>query len=192
MGVQVPRAWSVDPIAASSPVALVAGSCHRDRVTDLPPLGSLPPPTPRMITIAQPGEVGHRPAGWWVLIAGGAALVLGAFLPWLEATTILGTITRSGVSYGTDALVTAGIGAGLAALGIAIATGVQIPRWLRWLAIALAAVASCILAYDYTQVRDRADSVASDVAQASVGAGLWLSLAGAAIGIVGAVLSRRP
>ena len=145
-----------------------------------------------MITIAQPGEVGHRPAGWWVLIAGGAALVLGAFLPWLEATTILGTITRSGVSYGTDALVTAGIGAGLAALGIAIATGVQIPRWLRWLAIALAAVALCILAYDYTQVRDRADSVASDVAQASVGAGLWLSLAGAAIGIVGAVLSRRP
>jgi hypothetical protein len=33
--------------------------------------------------------------------------------------------------------------------------------------------------------------VVSDVAQASVGLGLWLSLAGAVIGIVGGVLSRR-
>ena len=131
------------------------------------------------------------PTGAWVLVASGATLLVGAFLPWLEATTIFGNITRSGVSYGPDALVTAGIGAALGVLGILLVTGQTIARWIRMLAIVAAAGALVILVYDYGQLKDRADSVVSDVAQASVGLGLWLSLAGALTGIVGGLLCRR-
>jgi hypothetical protein len=127
-----------------------------------------------------------------VLLVAGSALVLGAFLPWLEATTILGTISRSGVSYGSDALVTAGIGVGLAAIGGALLAGRAVPTWLRIVAIVAAIIAGLILAYDYSQVQERVDSVdESDVASAAVGFGLWLSVGGAAAGIVGAILSRR-
>jgi hypothetical protein len=130
-----------------------------------------------------------------VLLVAGSALVLGAFLPWLEATTILGTISRSGVSYGSDALVTAGIGVGLAAIGGALLAGRAVPTWLRIVAIVAivaAIIAGLILSYDYSQVQERVDSVdESDVASAAVGFGLWLSVGGAAAGIVGAILSRR-
>jgi hypothetical protein len=131
------------------------------------------------------------PTGAWILIASGAALLVGAFLPWLEATTIFGNITRSGVSYGPDALVTAGIGTALGVLGILLVTGQTIPRWIRMLAIVAAAAALAIVVYDYGRLENRANSVVSDVAQASVGIGLWLSLAGAIIGIVGGWLSRQ-
>ena len=131
------------------------------------------------------------PTGAWILIASGATLLVGALLPWLEATTIFGSITRSGVAYGPDALVTAGIGAALGVVGVLVVTGRTIPRWIRMLAIVAAAGALAILAYDYGQLKDRADTVVSDVAQASVGVGLWLSLAGAVTGIVGGWLSRR-
>ena len=98
---------------------------------------------------------------------------------------------RSGVSYGPDALMTAGIGAALGVLGILLVTGRTIPRWIRILAIVAAAGALAILVYDYERLKDRADSLVSDVAQASVGMGLWLSLAGAVTGIIGGWLSRR-
>ena len=131
------------------------------------------------------------PTGAWILIASGATLLVGAVLPWLEATTIFGNITRSGVSYGPDALMTAGIGAALGVLGILLVTGHTIPRSIRMLAIVAAAAALIIVVYDYGQLKDRADSVVSDVAQASVGIGLWVSLAGAVTGIIGGWLSRR-
>ena len=131
------------------------------------------------------------PTGAWILIASGATLLVGAFLPWLEATTIFGSITRSGVSYGPDALMTAGIGAALGVLGILLVTGHTIPRWIPMLAIVAAAAALTLLVYDYERLKDRADSLVSDVAQASVGMGLWLSLVGAITGIVGGWLSRR-
>ena len=131
------------------------------------------------------------PTGAWILIASGATLLVGAVLPWLEATTIFGNITRSGVSYGPDALMTAGIGTALATLGILQVTGRTIPRSIRMLAIVAAAAALIIVVYDYGQLKDRADSVVSDVAQASVGIGLWVSLAGAVTGIIGGWLSRR-
>ena len=124
-------------------------------------------------------------------MAWGATLLVGAVLPWLEATTIFGNITRSGVSYGPDALMTAGIGAALGVLGILLVTGHTIPRSIRMLAIVAAAAALIIVVYDYGQLKDRADSVVSDVAQASVGIGLWVSLAGAVTGIIGGWLSRR-
>ena len=130
------------------------------------------------------------PTGAWILIASGATLLVGALLPWLEATTIFGHVTRSGVSYGPDALLTAGIGTALGALGILLVTGQTIPRWIRMLAIAAAAGAFAVVVYDYRRLKDRADSVVSDVAQASVGVGLWVSLAGAVTAIVGGWLSR--
>jgi hypothetical protein len=127
-----------------------------------------------------------------MLMVAGSALLLGAFLPWLEATTIFGTINRSGVSYGSDALVTAGIGVGLAAIGGAQFFGRVVPMWLRIVTIVAAIIAGLILAYDYTQIQDRVESVSdSDAAAAAVGFGLWLSIGGAAAGIIGAILSRR-
>jgi hypothetical protein len=130
------------------------------------------------------------PTGAWILIASGATLLGGAFLPWREATTIFGTITRSGVSSGPDALITAGIGTALGVLGILLVTGQTIPRWIRTLAVVAAAGALAIVVYDCRQLTDRANSVASDVAQASVRIGLWVSLAGAVTGIIGGWLSR--
>ena len=131
------------------------------------------------------------PTGAWILIASGATLLVGAVLPWLEATTIFGNITRSGVSYGPDALMTAGIGAALCVVGIFLVTGHTIPRSIQMLAIVAAAAALAIVVYDFERLKDRADSVVSDVAQASVGIGLWVSLAGAVTGIIGGWLSRR-
>ena len=112
-------------------------------------------------------------------------------MPTRQRRTVFGNITRSGVSYGSDALVTAGIGAALGVVGILLVTARTIPRWIRMLAIVAAAGALAILVYDYGQLEDRADGLVSDVARASVGVGLWLSLAGAVIGIVGGWLSRR-
>jgi hypothetical protein len=136
-------------------------------VTDFSPLAPLPPPVPAPMISAPTKDA--RPTGAWVLIASGAALVVGAFLPWLEATTIFGTITRTGVSYGSDALATAGLGVALGVFGILLATGKSTPGWAWILSIVGAAVALAILVYDYGQLKDRADSVSSDVAQASVG-----------------------
>lgn len=88
------------------------------------------------------------PTGAWILIASGATFLVGAVLPWLEATTIFGNITRSGVSYGTDAVMTAGIGTALGVLGVLLITGHTIPRWIRMLAIAAAAAALTIVVYE--------------------------------------------
>jgi hypothetical protein len=86
---------------------------------------------------------------------------------------------------------TAGIDTALGVLGVLLVTGQTTPRWIRIRAIVAAAGALAILVYDYRLLKDRPDSVVSDVAQASVGVGLWLSLAGALTGIVGGWLSRH-
>ena len=137
------------------------------------------PPTPKTKT----------PPGVWIAFGSCAALIIGAFLPWVTASTAFG----GGVSVnGID-----GDGKITAALGAAAAVILLVGLGSRALhacigAAVLGAIAAVAAFVDYNDAQDRVRTAnaTSNLVHASVGVGLWLTLAGAVALVVGALHTR--
>ncbi len=124
-----------------------------------------------------------------LVLGGAAALILGAFLPWVKAEAGVFSATKNGIDG--DGVITLVL-AGALALAFLIARSEKTGAWL---VITFAALATAVAAYDTIDVARKADELTSQAsflhADASVGIGLWLSLAGAIAALVGGVLAIR-
>jgi hypothetical protein len=145
---------------------------------------------------AQPPTAEARPgvnvAAVVALIA--AALVAaGSFLPWITATAaFVGTITRSGLDGGGDGVVTLVAAVVIAIGGLLLATRPGSPSLGRLATFAGGVLAGLILAADYSNISERVRSISSDVATASVGAGLYVIGLGAVLAVVAAIAAKDP
>jgi hypothetical protein len=104
-------------------------------------------------------------------------MFVGSFLPWVTVSTILGTLSRSGVDGNGDGILSAGLGIAAAGFGVAL-----LSRQKRWLSVALAIVGvlgALLVYYEVTDIQGRLGDLES--ALAAVGIGLWMVGAGAVV-----------
>lgn len=112
--------------------------------------------------------------GSWIAAGGAAAVIIGAFLPWARVLFA----SASGVDGG-DGWITAIAGAIAGAVAVSVGTHNLGPRWH-----AVSFVAAVIVAL--VAFADVVDIGTTD--GATVGAGLWLTMAGATALAIGAGL----
>lgn len=131
----------------------------------------------------------RTPAITMLLVAAGL-LVIGAFLPWATVSAAgFGSVSVSGTE-GSDGYITIICGAYIGFIawqkmqGKAVAKGMMIGLYIA-VGLALA-----IGAMNFSSIDDAAGAAALGV-NASVGIGLWLTIAAAIVGIVGAVTMRK-
>ena len=173
----------------------------------VPPIGAAPspfgapapPPPPTYATpgYATPGfPVGGVPAskpprpavrvGALLLSAGGALMIVGSFLNWytIYGMKVTGFSKSEDGSY-NDGPVFLVIGLVLLAFGIAQLAARKVLA-VGILAIIVALLGIWAVLVDIGDVRDFVD-LANDSAIVSAGAGLWIILAGALVGLAGAI-----
>lgn len=120
-----------------------------------------------------------------LMLAGGLGAMLGAVLPWAEATTVFGTVTVAGTVG--DGKITGGAGIITAAIALATLLGMTtMPSY--WLMVAMGGTITAVGGYDLAN-GPAAGSTSTVII--TVGVGLYLTvLAGIAV-VVGASLGRR-
>jgi hypothetical protein len=138
-------------------------------------------------------RVGRSKANFW-LFAGAAAIVVGAFLPWVTLTApLVGTVTRSGIEWSSDAGVNAAIGACAFAMGVRAAGGLRI--WGRIVVVVMAAAVMAATTFHLSDISERVNKVSAqtNLAVASVGFGIWVTIGGVCALILGAAsVPKRP
>ncbi len=126
--------------------------------------------------------------GRHVLFLAAAGLIAGALLPWVKITSLFGELSVAG--YEGDGLLTGGIG--LLLLLTALLTAGRAGRRYSPAAAALGALALAVALWDLFRVQDAiAQNQVEGLMRAAVGAGLYLTLAAAALALVGG-LQRLP
>lgn len=112
----------------------------------------------------------------------------GSFLPWITASTGLGSVSRGGIEDGDGFLIAAA--GGLTVLG-GVAALLGNAGWV--VAIFASIVGGFIGFLDFQEARGHAASTAAEdrIAVVEVGMGLWLVLAGAVVAFIGAVMAWR-
>jgi hypothetical protein len=143
-------------------------------------------PTRPKRTITEVGQ--YSTASRVAVFAGAALLVVGAFLPWVEASVGFLSVTNNGIDGDGAFTLACGIGAGVLFWLVVSNAG-------RLITLLAGAFSLLVAIYDITDINGKADelSSASGVFQveASVGIGLWITAIAAIAVIVGAVLAMR-
>lgn len=106
---------------------------------------------------------------------GGAGLAIGSFLAW---GTVAG-FSASGIDGG-DGWITLVAGVVLAAAGYMAYSGKPLPMWVGWVALIVGAAVALINFFDIQGTE-----------LVSVGIGMWIMLAGSALGLVGLLAGRK-
>ena len=114
-----------------------------------------------------------------LLIVAGALFAIGSFLDWAT----LGPIGATGMDGG-DGWFTLIAGAVLLVVGLLAFQGssTQIPSWVGWVAWAVGTIIAVINLFDI---------MGEELADLSIGIGMYLILAGAVLGLVGLVFVRQ-
>jgi hypothetical protein len=130
----------------------------------------------------------------WAVIGGGAAAVVGSFLPWITITAaFVGTISRSGTDGNftrgelSDGWIVVALGLAVVGLGILLVRGYR----LAWTASLVSLALFGLAVFELLNVMDRLSDPAFEsemVANASIGPGLWLVLAAGIAAAIGALL----
>ena len=121
--------------------------------------------------------------GQQLTLLGAIGLVLGALLPWVKATTVLGSISKAG--YEGDGLITGAIGL-ILLIGTLLNKGKAGKRYSVASSI-FGVIVLVIVGFDYLNVAGAVSDVQDmpGVVDASVGAGLYLTLLAAFLVLVG-------
>ena len=127
--------------------------------------------------------------GGFLVLVGGALVILGVFLPWLQASsTLTGVhVTQNGLSIGTYGTLILG--------GFAVMRGFAMiqPRQVRLgTPVIGGALILLLMALRWTTLQDALTAArAVPEIQASIGIGVWAVIAGACLVIAGGLLSPR-
>lgn len=150
---------------------------------------------PTVLPVATAGSTAARAGIAGSLLAGGIALVIGALMPWVQVTVpIAGTITRTGVDSGNDAVFCIVVGAAACLLGVRIV----LPGGSRARSVTeraaeavvgifgLVCAVFAVLAAKHVDDRlgsilDHLPGVVRTLVNGEVGAGIWVVLAGGAV-----------
>ena len=140
---------------------------------------------------APTGRSGFTPPAIVAIIAA-AVLGLGSFLPWIEVTTVFGTLSVNGMD-GDGKLTAVAGGVGLALFLIGSST--KAAPW-HVVGVVASALGGAVAVYDIIDVSNEiSDTEFNAFARASVGFGLYMCAIGAigavAAGIAAAVSSSR-
>jgi hypothetical protein len=133
----------------------------------------------------------QRRPGAIIGIIAGAALVVGSFLPWVRASLLGITLSRSGIDAGDGWFTFIAGGVVIAVCGVVLSDPTQARRGLLILALLASAVALLVGIVDWADVQD---TVEESDGIARVGAGLYLVVV-AAVASTGATawcLARPP
>ena len=164
----------------------------QDGGAPLPP----PPPNPGLASDRPIGPVaptqagaGSRNAGWLVL-AGGALVVAGVFLPWIQASTAVGSVSANGIRIGTFGTLLLG--------GFAVARGFSMVRpdmfRMRLGTPVIGGVLILVLMalrWGYLQGQIRIARATVPGIQVSLGLGVWAVIVGGLLVIVGGLIGPR-
>jgi hypothetical protein len=130
---------------------------------------------------------------FWVVMAGVIAVIVGAFLPWVTASAALvGTITRVGTDGDGKVTLAMALAAGIVAL-VAMRQRTTPQVWALAVVGVLAIIVAGIGIYDWNDIRQAVGDLTPDqqrVITASVGSGVYVTVAGAATMFVGCALGN--
>jgi hypothetical protein len=129
----------------------------------------------------------------WLVIAGGVIVAAGSLMPWVSATTVLGSINRSAWQLGSG-LSDDGTGPIILVLGLLLvsvgwAMLVGKARWFgrKSTGIAIGVVLLLILILEFKSLSDFTNQVGTKYAVASIGIGYWISGVGVVVALVGSI-----
>jgi hypothetical protein len=163
---------------------------------DLTSLPLATPTTPISSPVAPIPEHSARDSNSLVVIAGGALVILGSFLPWISVNSAFGTIGRSGMDGGGDGVITLVLGVGIVVIGATRFLGMVAPsgaiRFWPPLLAGIIAVALAVIEGIY--VSDRLAGTTSEYVSGSTGSGIWAIGIGGVLTALAAIRSgpRRP
>ena len=120
-----------------------------------------------------------------LLLCGAIGLIIGAFLPWATITSVFGEISEAGIEGDGIFTVTGGVILLLIALSNKKSSG----RYCAWPACVLGLLIGWLLINDYLGIK-AADNDAS--IYTNVGNGMYLSLLGALLAIIGGFTKNPP
>lgn len=142
----------------------------------------LPPPTAP--PVAQPTTPAKRRSNEsWIGLGAAALVVIGAFGPWLTASSVFGSASVSG--FDGDGKITVVLAVTVAAL-----FWTSFSTWIRIGRVLVAAGIVLTGGYDLLEANDRVESVDSEYVRASVGWGLWLTVGASAVALIMAFVSK--
>jgi hypothetical protein len=124
-------------------------------------------------------------AGPVISLGGGALLIVGAVTPWASVATAFGTLSIAGTEGdGTITLIVGLVVTLLAVLELANSTDTRALCGIGGVG------AGAIGVYDLANISSRMSGLESQFAHPSIGIGLYLTVAGGAAALVGALLKR--
>jgi uncharacterized Zn finger protein (UPF0148 family) len=141
-------------------------------------------------------EVDTLPAGAWLTLAGGLLMAIGSFLPWMQASVFLATLSRNGMQLGdnmgfsVDGVVTLILGVVTCVIGLSRLLHFSLRRFFYSSSVITGLIAGAITAYNATQLHKFVASIGDESVTASLGYGLWVLLVGCALAIIGGFMVR--
>jgi hypothetical protein len=158
------------------------------------PPGSLPPPQPpagrppTQLPGAPPVSGRPRPS-FWVTLAGAAATVVGAFLPWVMVRAAFLSVSKNGLDG--DGRITAVLGLVVGIIVLVNLRGARNPSAALVGVGIIGALIALIGVVDFVDVKSRIADLSAEEARlvtADVGVGLYLTIAAGVATAVGAIL----
>jgi hypothetical protein len=134
--------------------------------------------------VAEGGDAEQWRTGWW-LVVGGGLISIGSFMPWVTASTVFGTLTRSGLDDGGDGIFTIIIGVAVALIGGLIVSGRADTRGTKPGVLFLLTIFVVVWVADFNDIRERIDFLDSEFAYGGIGMGMWVMVIGGIVALVG-------
>lgn len=147
-----------------------------------------PPRGPATTSEANSQRLASMTGADFAIISGAALLLAAPFFPFLSATAALvGSISRSGVEITSgEALVISAVGA---VAGFVALRSFGRPKGRAPFLLGLVGLGLSV--YYYLQVDERVQSIDSEIGFASIGAGIWMALAGSTLLVIATLVANR-
>lgn len=131
------------------------------------------------------------PVGPVLIGLGGALIAIGSFLPWISASApFVGTVSASGLQGGGDGIIT--LLGGIAILALAVVAYAGRSRGIAAGALLLSVGVGVVMIFDIPMINDRINQAqtTSSLVHGAMGAGVFATLVGAGVAVVGALVTH--